>query len=225
MSLKLSPFRPVRSLLLLLLSFTVVACDSADPIEQEPFERPDAQYVVTFEATWSATTHPDAFPPNPHFSRLTGATHAEGVTLWRVGVTATDGIRSMAETGSTVRLQAEVDALGGPARYLEGDPIRTSPGSGGATFTVTEGRPLVSVVTMIAPSPDWFVGVDGLDLRVRDGWADRLEVEAVVYDAGTDDGASYTAADAPREARAPIGPAVYAPLAGRAVGTLVFERQ
>ena len=37
----------------------------------------DARYRVTFQATWSAETHPTNFPANPHFSGLVGATHNE----------------------------------------------------------------------------------------------------------------------------------------------------
>ncbi|WP_412069808.1 spondin domain-containing protein [Rubrivirga sp. IMCC43871] len=204
----------------------VAGCDlfsEVDPPSREPLA--PATYAVTFEATWSAETHPEAFPPDPHFSRLTGAAHTAEVSLWRLGAVASDGVRAMAETGSMAGLRAEVEALGDAAAYVEGDPLRPSPGTAGATVTVTDARPVATVVSMLAPSPDWFVGVDGLDLRDGDGWADRVVVDAVVYDAGTDDGAGYTAPDAPRTDRAPIAAVAYAPLAGTVVGRLVFERQ
>ena len=213
----------MRAPLLALAVFALAACDSAG-VEPAPVERAPAQYAVTLQATWSAATHPDAFPPNPHFSRLTGAVHTEDVTLWRVGGPASDGVRRMAETGNTGALQALVEGLGTRAAYLEGEPVRVSPGSGSATFTATDRHPLATVVTMLAPSPDWFVGTSGLDLRTEAGWADRLEVDAVVYDAGTDDGETYTAGNVTRAERAPIAPVDYAPLAGTSVGTLVFER-
>ncbi len=201
----------------------LLACDSAAPADP-PTARADARYTVTLDATWSAATHPDAFPPNPHFSRLTGATHGTGLHLWQTGQPASGGVRSMAETGATAALRAEVEALGARAVYVEGGPLRLSPGTASLALTVTEARPLATVVAMIAPSPDWFVGVDGLDLRDGDGWADRVTVDAVVYDAGTDDGASYTAADAPASPRARIAVTGYAPLAGSVVGTLTFDR-
>ncbi|MGB3544356.1 spondin domain-containing protein [Rubrivirga sp.] len=211
----------MRTSLLALAVFALAACDST---EVEPIVRAPAQYTVTLQATWSAATHPDAFPPNPHFSRLTGAVHADDVTLWRVGGRANDGVRSMAETGNTSAMRTVVESQGSSAAYVEGDPIHASPGSGSATFTVSEQHPLATVVTMLAPSPDWYVGTSGLDLRTETGWADRVEVDAVVYDAGTDDGSTYTAANATRDERAPIVLVDYAPLAGTPVGTLVFER-
>ena len=68
----------------------LAACDTTEV--DPPAARAPATFAVTFEATWSAATHPDAFPPDPHFSRLTGATHAIDVSLWRVGSPASDGV-------------------------------------------------------------------------------------------------------------------------------------
>lgn len=208
---------------LLALAVVLAACDSAAPVDP-PAVRADAQYTVTLNATWSAATHPDAFPPNPHFSRLTGAAHAPDLHLWQLGATASDGVRGMAETGATSTLRAEVEALGASAAYVEGGGIGTSPGSASLTLDVSDAHPLATVVTMVAPSPDWFVGVDGLDLREGDGWTARRVVSLMVYDAGTDDGASYTSANATASVRVPIAAVAYAPLAGTVVGTLTFER-
>ncbi len=54
-----------------------------------------ARYTVTFEATWSAATHPTAFPRSAHFSSLIGVTHASGVHFWSPGAIASDGIEAM----------------------------------------------------------------------------------------------------------------------------------
>ena len=220
----------MRPSLVLALAALVLGCDSATETPPEPTVRGEARYAVTLDATWSAATHPDAFPPDPHFSRLTGAAHADGLHLWSVGASATPGIQGMAETGATAALRAEVEALGARAAYAEGEPVRTSPGTAAVEIVVSDERPLATVVSMIAPSPDWFIGVDGLDLREPaptqagdNGWADRVVVELRVYDAGTDAGAGYTAPDAPVSA-VPIAAVDYAPLAGTTVGTLVFER-
>ena len=72
-------------------------------------------------------------------------------------------------------------------------------------------HPLVTLVTMVAPSPDWFVGVSGLSLIVGGDWASELSVPLQAYDAGTDSGTSFLAPDEatqPRESifRIPGGP-------------------
>ena len=48
---------------------------------------------------------------------------------------------------------------------------------------------------MIAPSPDWFVGVSGLSLYENGEWISQKVVELVPYDAGTDSGVSYNSAN------------------------------
>ena len=47
-----------------------------DRVTDTALPQGEALYAVSFNATWSATTHPDGFPPNPHFSSLAGATHS-----------------------------------------------------------------------------------------------------------------------------------------------------
>ena len=217
--------RSVPAAALLGAAALLAACDAAeaDP-PAPPAERGEAVYAVTFDATWSAETHPDAFPAGAHFSPLAGAAHAEGVALWAPGAAATDGLRDVAERGATDRLRAEVEALGALAVYAEGDGVARSPGAGRWTVRVSDDRPLVSVVSMLAPSPDWFVGVDRLDLRAGGGWADRVVVDLAVYDAGTDSGATYTAPDAPTTPRDPVTATDYLPLAETTVGTFTVER-
>ncbi len=53
-------------------------------------------YQVTFDATWSAATHPQAIPAGAHFSPSIGTTHNDQVTFWQDGGTATRGIELMA---------------------------------------------------------------------------------------------------------------------------------
>ena len=166
-----------------------------------------ATYRVDFVSTWSAETHPGGFPPNPHFSGLVGATHDGTAGLWAPGALASDGIEQMAETGSKSTLLAEVDALRAAGRVgqaLSGDFMGVSPGAVSMTFGVSESHPLVSLVTMLAPSPDWFVGVHDLDLFAGGAWAGEIAVPLLVYDAGTDSGPSYTSPDQNTNPAAPI---------------------
>ena len=175
----------LAGLLLLAASSTVLAQSTA-------------LYRVTFEATWSAATHPEDFPPDPHFSGLVGATHDAATVLWAEGTLASEGIESMAETGAKTLLIAEAEALiaGGHAEFvLSGGGIPVSPGAVSMEVAVSEGFPRVSLVSMVAPSPDWFVGVTGLDLFEGGAWAPEATVPLYVYDAGTDSGLTYTAPD------------------------------
>lgn len=161
---------------------------------------PAAQYRLTFEATWSRETHPADFPPNPHFSGLIGATHSPTVHLWEEGEAASAGIQSMAETGRKSPLDSEIGLLignGSACAQISGGGVNPSPGTATVTFTARRECPLVSVVTMIAPSPDWFVGVADLNLLATGEWIEERVVELLPYDAGTDSGSSYTSPDDP----------------------------
>lgn len=153
-----------------------------------------ATYQLSFEADWSAETHPESFPSNPHFSGLVGATHQSDGGLWSVGELATPGIKSMAETGSKTALLNEIEALvqaGDAQTSISGPGISLSPGVTTIEFDITLSHPLVSITSMIAPSPDWFVGTDSLSLRSDGQWLSEVVVELLPYDAGTDDGANF----------------------------------
>jgi hypothetical protein len=159
---------------------------------------PTARYSVTFESTWRDETHPADFPSNPHFSRLIGGTHSSRVRFWIAGRTASEGIQAMAEQGRTSPLDAEVlaaIAAGTAYSLIQGGAIARSPGVATAEFEIEREHPLVSLVTMVAPSPDWFVGTDSLSLVEGGDWVAERIVPLYPWDAGTDSGTTYAAPD------------------------------
>lgn len=168
----------------------------------------EATYRVTFNATWSEATHPTNFPADPHFSGLVGAVHSEQAILWEPGQIASDGIEQMAETGGKTILLAEIQSVVGEGRALSeisGGGIGVSPGSVAVEFTVTRDNPQVSLVTMVAPSPDWFVGVHGLNMLDGEGqFLQSATVDLAVYDAGTDSGLQYASPNLDTQPREPI---------------------
>lgn len=164
-------------------------------------------YRVDFAATWSRTTHPTAYPSGGgHFSSLVGGVHSDRTQFWAPGQLASDGIELMAERGGVQLLAGEVQRA-----ITAGDALATvfgsatnSPGSASTTFEVNSDFPFITLVTMIAPSPDWFVGVHDLDLRVGNGWAEQIVVDLWGYDAGTDHGLDFISADIDAVPRQPI---------------------
>lgn len=156
-----------------------------------------AVFEVTFTSTWSKSTHPINFPSNPHYSPLIGATHNSRTRLWTPGGIATNGIEVMAETGSTSPLRNEINSLisaGGAKSTVSGSGL-SSPGSARVRFTVYPSHPQLTIVSMLAPSPDWFVGLSGFDLMKGGRWIDRASVGATLWDAGTDNGVTYTSSN------------------------------
>lgn len=50
----------------------------------------------------------------------------------------------------------------------------------------------MSIITRITPSPDWFVGVDSLDLCIGNKWLDTVSLDLEPTDGGTDNGYTFT---------------------------------
>jgi hypothetical protein len=187
-----------------------------------------ARYSVRFDGTWSAATHPIDFPSNAHFSSLIGGTHDSSAHFWNLGDLASQGIRDLAERGLTSPLDLEVEstiAAGHAGVVIRGGGISPAPGTAGATFDISQTDPLVTLVSMIAPSPDWFVGVSALPLFSGGDWVDHITVPLAAYDAGTDCGTSYTAPNCVSSPAQPIasnGAAAFGN--GTPLGTFTFTR-
>ena len=155
-----------------------------------------ATYQVTFTGkfTGDALASGVSVPPGEHFTTLIGAVHNDSVTFWSSGGTATAGIESMAEDGGTTTLKSEINAAMLNALAV----IEQSIASGGTAtatveITLTTGHPLVTLTSMVAPSPDWFVGVSGLSLLdAQNEWLASHTVGLFPYDAGTEDGTEFS---------------------------------
>ncbi len=193
-----------RKKILLTITFVIlvcilIACSSNDSNANDCSSQGNsATYQVTFTSTWSAATHLQDFPANPHFSGLIGATHNSNVTFWKTGALASAGIKSMAETGSKTPLTNEIAVAitaGNANKEISGGGIGTSPGNVTVDAEVTPDFPLVTLVSMLAPSPDWFVGVSGLSLCENNKWVENKVEDLYPYDSGTDSGESYASAN------------------------------
>ena len=156
-----------------------------------------ATYRVTFTGKFTddALASGVSVPSGEHFTTLIGTVHNGSVTFWSDGGTASAGIESMAEVGGTSALKSEINAASSNALAVIEQSIAFG-GTATATvdITLTTDHPLVTLTSMIAPSPDWFVGVSGLSLRnaADDGWQPSLTVDLFPWDAGTEDGTEFS---------------------------------
>ncbi|MEM6792630.1 MAG: spondin domain-containing protein [Acidobacteriota bacterium] len=186
-----------------------------------------AQCTLTFDATWSAPTHPVDFPPDPHFSPLIGGTHNDQVVYWQGGMLASPGVRVVAETGATGTFRSEIlqqISAGTTDAVVSGGPIGTSPGRATANFTIDLDHPLLTAITMIAPSPDWFVGVHGLPLFENGSWIEQLVLQLPAYDAGTDSGMTFTSGNLVTVPAVPIFEITGPPfMGGTSMGTFTVD--
>ena len=161
---------------------------------QEPAS--GATFEITFESLWSPQTHPVDFPPDPHFSEFTGVTHNASVSFWTPGRLATQGVKDIAERGREAQFLKEIDraitAGSASTKFnIDGFYQETTP-STKVTINAQRAHPLLSLITMLAPSPDWFVGLHDFELMPNGTWLEEAIIHAFTYDSGTDSGATYT---------------------------------
>lgn len=163
--------------------------------ELQAFGVETVRYRVTIENDWGVEDFPQGFPDDAHLSLIGGATHNMAVSFWEIGEPASPGIEDMAETGMIdIFLSDEVVPAieNGTADSQFSERVYTAPeidGVPGITIfelQVNREYPLVTLVTMLGPSPDWFVGVSGE--RLYDdtlGWLPDLSIDLPLMDGGT----------------------------------------
>ena len=81
-------------------------------------------------------------------------------------------------------------------------------------INVSTAYPYVSAISMVAPSPDWIVGISSVNLCQQDevtgnfSWVERYPPENQMnlygYDAGTDGGVTFLSPDLPLDPFIPI---------------------
>lgn len=186
-----------------------------------------ALYRVTIVLEWGPTTHPVSLPIGWHTSPAVLAAHETPGNVVPSGSTASPGIQSMAETGATSLLLEELAANPAVGMVDTGQRVDGT-GSDELEVVSTQSTPLLSLVTMLAPSPDWFVGAVDVPLFEGGAWSERVELDLTPWDAGTDSGATFTSDNAdtqPRQAISmPRDPSYVAAAAEGRFGYLVIER-
>ena len=154
---------------------------------------------MTFEGkfTASALASGVSVPSGEHFTTLIGAVHNGSVTFWSSGAMASAGVEGVAELGNTGTFKSEInDNMNAVAVIEKSLPSGGTP-TATADFAVTTAHPLVTLLTMVAPSPDWFVGVSGLSLLDAQGdWLASYSVDLFPYDAGTEEGTEFSLSNA-----------------------------
>lgn len=183
---------------LLILVFVLASCDSNDDDVQKIDDSIHVQYKVLVSLDWSKAKFPDQYPDNAHFSRLIGVVNKKGVTIFEIDQLASAGIKKMAETGDISPLDSEIDKMVMDAKALNKIiASNLSMGVGEIEFMIDISKEYsyVSLVSMIAPSPDWFIACNNVSLFIDNAFVDKKEINLMVYDSGTDSGTYFTSED------------------------------
>ncbi|KAH8384890.1 hypothetical protein KR093_011814 [Drosophila rubida] len=184
-----------------------------------------AVYKVVLHTYWTRELFPKHYPdwrPTAQWTKTLGRTHNANYALYHIGQPATAGVKQFAETGKTELLdsnageqqqqtmqaaQSTQSAQSAQSGFAGGErsvfdefsmpAIQLGAGRSEAKVFVDSNHSLVSLMTRIVPSPDWFIGVDSFELCVGGSWIDTVTVELDPLDAGTDNGFTFTAPNWP----------------------------
>eukprot|EP00751_Fragilariopsis_kerguelensis_P050566 CAMPEP_0171033500 /NCGR_PEP_ID=MMETSP0736-20130129/39037_1 /TAXON_ID=186038 /ORGANISM="Fragilariopsis kerguelensis, Strain L26-C5" /LENGTH=216 /DNA_ID=CAMNT_0011476483 /DNA_START=177 /DNA_END=823 /DNA_ORIENTATION=- len=168
-------------------------------------------YSCNFTNTWSNESHPVNYPENAHWSVPVVAAHGKKYTMWEPGERASFGVKKVAETGNPDKLQKVVgaarednkagDIITGEIQYNSKQQEQTLP-----DIAVTPWFDMLSSITMIAPSPDWYTGF--YDVKPVDPssmvWYESFEIATYPWDAGTDEGDDFNSSDQAEDPHVPI---------------------
>ena len=192
----------------------------------------NATYKIEFISNWSSATHPTDFPSSTaHWSPLIGTTHKDATPFIQLGMLASDGVEQVAETGSTTIITQELNgiiATGNAFEIINGSGLA----SGLGTITINDVNvdanfPYISLLTMIAPSPDWIAQINNLKLTdVSNNWVASISVQVYATDAGTDNGTTYAAANSDTNPAQNISSLENTlPFSDQIIGTFIFTLQ
>lgn len=196
------------------------------------FSQSVASYNISLTTIWNAAQH-TSVPANAHWSALVGATHNTENEFFQLGVPSpnTNGIKDVAELGNNTNFMNEVNTAIGLQKadqWINAGGLPNAEGTFSITnLQVSDAYPLITLVSMVAPSPDWFIAVNSISLRsgnnsVNNGWKDSFTLDVFAYDAGTDDGTDYASANAISNPRVGVYKITSAPINGNKMGTITF---
>jgi Spondin_N len=174
----------IFSTLLLLVSCTKENVEAVNP--QLPFS--EEKYTMEITGSWALPFF--TVPANAHFTKFIGMVHSKDTFMWKPNTLATLGLERVAEDGYNTTMLNEMKAIISAQKglsvflFLQPDVTATKRD----TITVTTNYSLISFASMIAPSPDWFIGVSNFNCIENNKWVNELTIPLKVYDAGTEDG-------------------------------------
>ncbi|KAK7922839.1 hypothetical protein WMY93_009741 [Mugilogobius chulae] len=162
-----------------------------------------ASYILVFTGHWSPQSFPKQYPlfrPPAQWSKLIAVGHNRHFQLWDEGTPASVGVQNFAELGVTVEIMK--GAKEARKRRAVGTMYRTAGIPNGIGHSSTEllmlpRTPLLSLMVKVIPSPDWFVGVNSLNLCDGSQWKEEVTFDLQPYDAGTDSGFTFSSPNFP----------------------------
>ncbi len=134
-------------------------------------------FAQDLDITISNLTH------GSHFTPLLVAAHAGTTRLFETGMPASTHLTAMAEGGAIDDLVSDLDAAGADSNANPAGGLLAPGQSTMLSLTTNSGNDHLSIVAMVLPSNDGFVGLDSLAIPTAPG---TYTYNLNAYDAGTE---------------------------------------
>lgn len=118
-----------------------------------------------------------------YFTPLLVTAHSSDAMLYKLGETASPQLQAMAEGGSLDGLVEIVDSINANTQTNPAGGLLAPTASAMTTLTTTENNVRLSIVGMMLPTNDGFVGLNSWEIPEQAG---TYEVYLNAYDAGTE---------------------------------------
>ncbi|MEP6597095.1 MAG: spondin domain-containing protein [Ginsengibacter sp.] len=170
----------------LFLSAVFLSCSKKTEREIIPYS--EASYKVIVTLNWTSPKF--GVPAGAHVTTLTGIVHNKDTFFWMPERLATPGLEDVAEIGNNTNMNIELDTILLKNKALSKFTIIPPPATGTVetNLNFNSNYSYISFASMIAPSPDWFMGLHDFNLLDNKTWINDTTVSVMVYDAGTEEG-------------------------------------
>lgn len=213
---------------LIILSLVFVQCNKTEEKESLLVES-DITYKVTFDFNWNNQDFPIDYPSNPHFSKLIGWSHKSTNDFFSIETIASEGIKDMAERGVNSTLENEIQEKidnGDGLKFVIGESLSSGVGKITVDIIVNKENSSVTLATMIAPSPDWYIAVVNINLFENGEFTNEKIVDGLIYDAGTDSGTTFDSNNDETNPKQPISLITNTPFGNDiTISTVTFSKQ
>lgn len=138
-----------------------------------------------------------------YFTPIAAVAHSADASLFEVGETASTELQMMAEGGSLEGIATIGDAIGADVIANPAGGLLAPTMSASADITTADSNVVLSVVAMVLPSNDGFIGLDNWQIPTEAG---TYTVYLNAYDAGTEANDELRGSGALGEAGMPVPP-------------------
>ena len=149
-------------------------------------------YKVSVVVDWSSRSHEGNYPNSAHLSQpvfWTGSSNP----VFAIEQNPSEGMKEFSVSGRTRALKQELES------FIENETISQfdikdridAPGSDSYEVTLTREDPVFSLISKLAPSPDWFLALEGVNMLEDNRWKDNVRVSMVALDGGVSGGNEF----------------------------------